>query len=533
MKRKFWLPLLFAVIFIGGIWVGNSLNPIRRTKTVGEEKLLEVINLINTSYVDSVEIDSLVELTIPTLLKYLDPHSAYIPAEQLQAANVELDGKFSGIGISFQILNDTLSVIEVISGGPAEKVGVLPGDRILEVDGQDIASQKITEQDVFSLLRGEKGTHVKITVKRTNSAKPIEFEIVRDDIPVESVDAAYMIEPGVGYIKVSRFARNTYNEFLQALYKLRVEGAENYVIDLRYNTGGYMEPAVMMANEFLSAGDIIVSTRGANHKDDQIFQSDGIGAFQECGIAVLINEFTASASEIFSGAIQDNDRGWVIGRRSFGKGLVQHPVLLADSSEVRLTVQRYYTPSGRCIQKPYIPGDIVDYEAELANRFNNGESLSADSIKLHTEDQHLTVGGRSVYGGGGVMPDLFVPEDTSKITSYYINVSNQNLLTKFAYEYCDLNRPELQKGKTVEELVKLLPPDNVLLDSFVHYASINGVPARWFYINISTPLIVNQLKALIARNILGLSAYYEIINSTDKAVDEAAKHAPKPLTADS
>lgn len=528
MKQKYWLPVIFAALFCAGMVVGNFLNYSHYKKTPGQEKLIEVLNLISENYVDPVDIDSLVELTIPAMLSNLDPHSAYIAAKDYEEANSDLQGQFSGIGISFNILNDTLSVVEVISSGPAEKAGLLPGDKIVKVDTIDIAGKGIDDLDVRSMLRGEKGTHVKVQVLRHNTKTPLSFEIVRDEIPQESIDAAYMIEPAVGYVRISRFARTTYSEFLQALNRLRIEGAESFVLDLRNNTGGYMDPAVLIANELLEPGKLIVSTRGRDGHD-QILLSDGSGAFTTYPVALIINEFTASSSEIFSGAIQDNDRGWIIGRRSFGKGLVQHPITFPDSSELRLTVQRYYTPSGRSIQKSYTPGDLAAYDADIVNRFNNGESLSADSIKLHLDEEYTTVSGRKVYGGGGIMPDVFVPEDTTQITPYYIKVANRNLLQRFAYEYADLNRDELAKAESVDDLLKLLPNYYVLLNSFVDYAVQNGVRAQWYYINISAPLIVNQIKGLIARNILGLSAYYQVTNTSDKAVQEALKRVKTPL----
>lgn len=529
MKSFYWRPLLFSIVFAGGIWLGSELGGEYDVKTSGQEKLLDVIALINEEYVDEVEIDSLVEMVIPELLSNLDPHSAYIPARDYELANSDLQGQFSGVGVSYQVLGDTLCVIEVISGGPAEKAGLLPGDRIVKVDGKSVVGN-IAEDDVPALLRGPKGTHVGLTVVRSTSKQPLEFDIERDDVSTESIDAAFMVEPGLGFVKVSRFARNTYSEFLQALNKLRLQGAKAFVIDLRFNTGGYVEPAVLMANEFLDRGEMIVSLRGRNDLDNEIIVSDGTGAFSDYPVAVLINEFTASASEIFSGAIQDNDRGWIIGRRSFGKGLVQKPIVLADSSEVRLTVQRYYTPSGRCIQKDYTPGDNGEYEADIINRFNNGESLSADSISLNTDLVYMTMGGRTVYGGGGIMPDIFVPDDTLRVNSYYRKASNKNLFMTFAYEYSDLNRDQLQNAKDVEELLEMLPPDYALLDGFVRYCVQHGVKAQWYYINTSAPLIVNQLKGLIARNILGLSAYYDVANRHDATVQEAIERVKQPVT---
>lgn len=544
MKKYNWLyPLIFASVFVGGIWLGiilsgsgNSRLFSGRAKTnmAGREKIMNVLNLIEERYVDEVNIDSLVEMSLPAILSNLDPHSSYISAKDFETVNSELESKFSGIGISFRILNDTVNVIEVISGGPSEKVGLMPGDRIIMVDGKDITKTKIgMDDDVMKMLRGDKGTHVSVTVKRSNTKQPITFEITRDDIPVESIDAAYMIEPNVGFIRISKFARNTYSEFLQAINKLRIKGAESFIIDLRNNTGGFMDPAVLMANEFLAPGNIIVSTKGKVESENRILEADNLGAFSNYGLVILVNEFSASASEIFSGAIQDNDRGWIVGRRTFGKGLVQSPIVLPDSSEIRLTIQRYYTPSGRCIQKDYKPGDVIDYESELYNRFTNGENLSADSIKLDIEKKFSTRNGRMVYGGGGIMPDIFVPEDTSMITSYYVTLVNESMPIKYAYEYCDLNREKLQKAKNVDELMSMLPSDDELLNRFANYAAQNGVNKRPVYLNISRPLILSQVKALIARNILGMSAYFEVYNKSDKTVIEALKYVNKPVIVNS
>ena len=534
MKRslKFLFPFIISAVFAGGIVLGWFLNGSHSLRG-GEQKLLEVMSIIREEYVDDIDMDSLVEMAIPSLLDNLDPHSYYVPTQEAEGSAAKLEGSFMGVGITFQRVNDTVSVIEVLSGGPAEKVGVLPGDRIIKVDDVDISGKDIIDTDVVKMLRGEKDTQVQITVRRATSRKPLVFDITRGEVPQRSIDAAYMIDDKIGYIKVSKFARNTYAEFLRDLASLRLDGAESYIIDLRGNTGGYMEPAILMANEFLGAGNVIVSTIGRNHDEDQYVMADGSGAFGDTPLVVLIDEFSASASEIFSGAIQDNDRGWIVGRRSFGKGLVQKPIFMPDSSEIRLTVQRYYTPAGRSIQKDYRLGGKESYETEIINRYNNGEILSADSVKLNTAEKFLTRAGRTVYGGGGIMPDYFVPNDTSGVSSYYINVVNHGLLINFAHEYADLNRADLEKaaGKdgSVNALLRRLPSDDVLLNSFVHYASLNGVPARWYYINISSRLIVNQLRALIARDILGTAAYYQVANRTDKTVLQGIEHMSKPL----
>lgn len=521
-KLTKWLPLIGALLIIAGIWIGYALGGSRAQRPF-QQKLDKLYDIISNDYVDEIDLDSLLESQIPSLLKSLDPHSSYIPAADLEAVNGELEGSFGGIGIQFQVMNDTICVVEVITGGPAEKVGVIAGDRIIAVDTVDLINRHISDEDVRSMLRGEKGTDVTIKVKRANAAKPLIFKITRGDIPMTSVDASYMIDPKTGYVKVNRFSRTTYGEFLHAISQLRYLGAESLIIDLRGNGGGYMEPAILMANEFLPAYSKIVMTKGRNEDDNSTIISDGTGAFTDIPLVVLVDEFTASSSEIFSGAIQDNDRGLIVGRRTFGKGLVQRPIMLPDSSEVRLTVQRYYTPSGRCIQKTFQRGKADEYDEEIIDRYSRGEVFNADSINLNTDQIFTTLNGRTVYGSGGIMPDVFVPSDTTGYSSYYVNVSNAGLLQKYAYELADLNREEFAKAKTVDDLLKMLPSDATLLQSFVSYAAQKGVPARWHYINISAGLIVNYLKALIARDTLGFSASYEIYNSKDKAVEEAMK----------
>ncbi len=516
---KCWLPLILAITFAGGLWLGWFLNRPEELSP-GQKKLQELFNTITLNYVDDVDIDSLIEMSIPGILSNLDPHSVYLSAKDKETPD-ELDGSFSGIGIQFHIYNDTVCVVEAMSGGPAQKVGIMSGDRIIAVDGKNIASTDITTDQVFNYLRGEKGSKVKLTIKRPSSKKLLTFEITRGDIPVTSIDASYMANSSTGYVKVNKFGRTTYSEFMQSINELTQKGAKDFVIDLRGNTGGYMEPAILMVNEFLPGGKVIVATKGRNKEDNTVVMSDGSGSFKNSRIVVLTDEITASASEIFSGAIQDNDRGLIVGRRSFGKGLVQRPISMDDGSEVRLTVQRYYTPSGRSIQKEYVRGHNDTYEYEIYERYRNGEMQSADSVKFDPNLLFKTSTGRSVYGGGGIMPDIFMPNDTSAITGYYINAFNDGLFQKFAYEFCDLNRADLSKVKTISELSLILPPDNTLLNSFVHYAANNGLPARWYYINISQSLIVRQIKALIARDILGIPAYFEIINKDDKNVIKA------------
>lgn len=514
------MPIVIAVSLIGGIWIGIKFSDIHSSGK-GEKKLSEILGLIKNDYVDEVDVDSLIEHTLPNLLANLDPHSTYIPAEDLQAVNDDLDGSFSGIGIAFTMLTDTVTVSEVIAGGPSEKIGLMPGDRIMTIDDSLVAGQNIPNTDIVKMLKGEKGTKVKLGIRRKSAKKMLTFEVTRGDIPVNSIDAAYIIAPETGYIKVNKFGRTTRDEFLTGLVKLKNEGANRYIVDLRGNGGGFLEMAIYMANEFLPPNSPIVFTRGRKPMEDSQVFSDGTGAFQEAPLIVLLDEYSASASEIFAGAMQDNDRALIVGRRSFGKGLVQRQTTLPDSSAIRLTVQRYFTPSGRCIQKDYQLGKRSAYELDIVNRYENGEFYNSDSIKFNEDLQFRTLNGRTVYGGGGIMPDVFVPNDTSGVTKYYYDVVNAGLLQKFAFEYTDKNRTALSQAKTLQEFMSRLPDDDELLQLFVAYAVRKGIPARWYYINISRNLIVKNLRALIASDILGREYLYQVINTDDATVQRA------------
>lgn len=513
------LPLMLCAGVIGGIFIGKYIT--RRTLSSEEEKLRTVLRIIESEYVDAIDVDSLIETMLPDMLASLDPHSAYIAASELTGVNEDLNGSFSGVGVSFQIVSDTVRVIEVIPGGPAEKVGILMGDKIIKANGVDLTGPDVTSDTVFKNLRGEKGSKVELIIKRSNTTKELPFDVIRGDIPVNSVDCSYMVNDSIGYVRVTKFARNTYMEFYNALNDLREEGAKKFVIDLRGNTGGFMDQAIFMANEFLPAGKLIVYTKGRRPENETMAISDGRGHFKDTEITVLTNEGSASASEIFAGAIQDNDRGLVIGRRSFGKGLVQNQTELPDSSAIRLTVARYFTPAGRSIQKEYKRGDIKNYELDLVDRFEHGEFYHADSIKLDKTKIFTTANGRTVYGGGGIMPDIFIPEDTTGYTSYYINVANKGLIQKFAFSVADKYRSMLNGVKDVDRLLKILPRDNTLLDNFVSYAAKNGVPARWYYINQSRQLLLGQIKAMIARDALGYDAFIQLLNRDDKTVVKA------------
>lgn len=520
-RTSVWVPVGLAVAFAAGLWVGHALMN-RNDGGGAKEKIEAIMSLIDENYVDEVDTDSILEKSIPDILAKLDPHTVYIPVEDLQGVNEDLDGSFSGIGIQFNMQTDTITVIEVISGGPSEKVGIMAGDRIVTINDSVVAGKKISDQAIIKQLRGPKDTVVKLGVKRNTSAKILPFEVTRGDIPVTTVDASYLLDDETGYIKVNKFGRNTYSEFITALKQLSDQGAKRYVVDLRGNGGGFMDMAVLMANEFLPAGSPIVYTHGRISSSESQMIADGSGSFTDSELVVLIDEYSASASEIFSGAIQDNDRGLVIGRRSFGKGLVQNQTELPDNSAIRLTVGRYYTPSGRCIQKRYSPGKIEDYEMEIVDRYTHGETFNADSVKLDRSETFHTRHGREVYGGGGIMPDIFVPNDTSDLSTYYIQAVNGGLLHKFAFQYVDNHRQQLGTAKDTEALLEMLPPDDQLLQQFVTFAQRTGKLApRWYYINISRDLLLSQLKAIIARDVLGTSAYYEVYNQYDSPVRRA------------
>lgn len=524
-----WLPLAISIAIIGGMFIGDIFSG-KQYVVDYDRKLNTILNLVADDYVDTVKINDLVEQAVPGLLESLDPHTVYIPAKDLTAVNDELEGSFSGIGISLTVFDDTATVLQVIPGGPSEKAGLRIGDRIVTINDSTFVSPKLDLEEVVRNLKGPKGSVVKLGIKRSDKLELQPYEVVRGDIPVKSVDAAYMADKVTGYVKVNKFGRTTYDEFFNALVKLKDEGAKRYIVDLRGNAGGYMEMAILMANEFLPENQLIVFTKGREKRNDMQVWSDGTGSFQDSELIVLMDEFSASASEIFAGAIQDNDRGLIVGRRSFGKGLVQQQFTLPDSSAIRMTIARYYTPTGRCIQKDYKKGD-GDYNLEVFARYSHGEIYSQDSIRIDSTQIFVTTHGRKVYGGGGIIPDIFVPNDTSGITNYYMKVANARLLQKFAFTYVDRNREELSKLKDYKHFLRILPSNDVLLNDFVYYASRNGVPARWYYINISRDLITTQLKALIARDLFGDDAFYYIYNRNDNNIEEAIKAFNKHLAA--
>ena len=528
------VPLLIAFALVLGIFIGSKFAS--KSTIDLDRKINNILGIVADEYVESVNMDSLVELAIPDIIAQLDPHSVYISAKDYEQANEELNGNFCGIGISFQVMEDTINVIEVIPGGPSEKVGIANGDKIISVDGKNFTGEKINPNLVKEQLRGPKNSVVKLGVKRATSAKTLYFTVTRGDIPIKSVDAAYMIDKNTGYVKVNQFGRNTYDEFVAALSVLKNEGAKRYIVDLRGNGGGYMEIAVAMANEFLPKDNLIVSTKGRYKKNDTSVYSDGNGSYQDAEIVVLINEFSASASEIFAGAMQDNDRGLVIGARSFGKGLVQREFKLSDNSAIRLTIARYYTPTGRCIQKDYKLGRAA-YERELINSFNNGELDYRDSIKVDKSKMYKTPHGRIVYGGGGIIPDIFVPRDTVGFTSYYYAVVNAGLIQNYVLKYVTAHKAKFKNVKDYKDVIRLLDDNTQLLNDFVNFAAKHDVPARWYYINQSRDLLLNDLKAFVARDLLGQKAFYPIYNRNDKTIEAALKALNKhkaafPLTAD-
>ncbi|MBO4804178.1 MAG: S41 family peptidase [Muribaculaceae bacterium] len=521
-RQPIWLPLAIAVAVVVGLLIGNLIAPDRYISD-NDRKLNAILTLINRDYVDSTNLNDLVEMSIPKILNNLDPHTVYLSPEEFKASTENKNGATTDIGILYEIINDTTTIIEVVPGGPGAKMGLAVGDRIVSIDDSTIVGETITKAAVMKHLRGDKGSKVKLGIKRANSLKTLDFIITRGTIPTNAVDAHYMLDKNTGYLKINQFSRNTYDEFMAAMKSLQDEGAKRYMIDLRGNGGGFMEMAVRMANEFLPADELIVRTHGRYKRDDSEVWSDGNGMYQDVEVAVLIDEFSASASEIFAGALQDNDRGLIVGCRSYGKALVQKEFILPDSSAIRLTTARYYTPSGRCIQKDYKRGYIEDYANELAERYIHGEMDNKDSIKVDKSQKFTTAHGRTVYGGGGIVPDVFVPRDTSGITGYYNEVNNAGLLQRFAFTYSSDNHASLNKMSDYKQFLRMAPSDEELINMFVDYAAENGVTPRWYYINISRDVIVTNLKALIARDIFGSQAYYPILNRNDKTVQQALK----------
>ncbi len=530
MKKinKIYLPLIFALILVAGIFLGKSLNKYpHQTYTQLYEsggKLGRIIDYIETRYVDSVSRSNLEESAIPAMLEELDPHSIYIPAKEMKHVSEDMRGNFEGIGVVFNHQTDTAIIISVITGGPSDKVGVLPGDRIIMVDDSLIAGQNIPSNDVVGMLKGEKGTMVKVGLERKNVPDLIEVEIIRDEIPLYSVDVSYMVDNEIGVIKINRFSETTFDEFINGVKKLKKQGLKKLIIDLRGNTGGYMVAATSIVDQFLDAGKMIVYTQGKSSPKQEIY-STSKGVCKEMDVVVLQDEFSASASEILAGAIQDNDRGTIIGRRSFGKGLVQEQYPLSDGSVIRLTIARYYTPTGRSIQKPY-GDDKDDYYNDLLERYEHGEFSEVDSIHFADSLKYVTPGGNIVYGGGGIMPDVFVPLDTAGFTQYYVETVRKGVLYNFAFEYVDKNRQYLNQFNDAKSINDYLDSIDIF-NTFVQYAEENGVPKNTKGFDHSKKLVSTRLKANIARNIMDNDGYYPILQKIDKTLGFAIDYLKK------
>ena len=521
-KNRF-MPLLMAVSIVVGIIIGtfyanhfsgNRLNIINS----GSNRLNNLLHIIDDQYVDKVDIDSLVEKAIPQILAELDPHSVYLSADEVEMGSDDLKGSFSGVGIEFVIREDTIHVQSVVKNGPAERAGILAGDKIVSIDDKTFVGKTVTNQEAMRRLKGKKGTKVKIGIQRYGHNAPLSFTVTRGEIPQKSISAAYMLDKETGYIRIKNFGENTYPEMLIALSTLANEGFGNLVIDLRDNTGGYLNSAVQIINEFLPKNKLIVYTQGRK-APRQDYRSDGYGTYQDIPLVILINEASASASEIFAGAMQDNDRATIIGRRSFGKGLVQQQIEFPDHSMIRLTIARYYTPSGRCIQKPYATGDNQEYEQDIITRYQHGEFFSQDSIK-HTGPEYHTTLGRTVYGGGGITPDIFIPEDTLNVTSYYRQAVMSGLILQFAFTYTDDNRLKLNNFKEMADLAAHLIRQNTV-EQFATYADQHGLRRRNVLIEKSHSLLQRYINSRVIYNMLDEQAWTQYLNQDDPAINTA------------
>ncbi|MDR2390042.1 MAG: S41 family peptidase [Tannerellaceae bacterium] len=524
-KLSLWLPVIIASSIALGIFMGNYFlfsGNLGKNAYFGGNKINAILDIIDNQYVDSVDVHDLAEGVIPKIFSELDPHSLYISAKDAQSVNEELEGSFSGIGVSFNMQTDTILVITVIPGGPSEKAGLQPFDRIITINDSLFAGKKINQNDVMKTLRGERNTTVRLGVKRRNLAELLHFDVTRGDVPVVSVDASYAMENHIGFIKISKFTRTSYNEFITAIARLKQEGCNAFLIDLRGNTGGIMETAVHMINEFMPQGRLIVYTEGKSFPRSDIY-ANGTGSCINDPVIVLTDEGSASASEIFAGAIQDNDRGLIIGRRTYGKGLVQTQIGLTDGSQLRLTIARYYTPSGRSIQKEYEMGHSEEYDMDIYNRYLHGEFYSEDSIRTDNLPEYRTSLGRKVFGGGGIMPDLFIPSDTTGITSYFNNVTrNSNVLYLYALAYSDRHYDRLSSFPTVHALSDYLDRQP-LLSEFTDFAEAQGIRKRPVLIDLSAELIKTHLYAYIARNFFDENGFYFIFYRRDETVLRAVQ----------
>lgn len=523
-------PLIIAIAIIAGLFLGRYLYSDVNNKTNNifeinsSNKLSSLLDIIERDYVDSVNMNKLVEQAIPEVLAELDPHSIYIPAKDIQRIEEPMKGSFDGIGIQFNMQKDTVLVISVISGGPSEKVGILPGDRIVTINDSIFAGKGLSTDEIIKNLKGERGTIVKVGVKRHGVKDLIQFEIERDKIPLYSIDVSYMVNKNIGYIKISRFAQTTYIEFVQAIEKLKAKGMKKLILDLRGNTGGYLNQATKICDEFLKKDKLIVYTEGKARPRTNYYASDN-NLYTNDPLIVLVDTWSASASEIIAGAIQDNDRGTIIGRRTFGKGLVQEPMVFKDKSVIRLTIARYYTPTGRCIQKSY--ENKKAYETEIMERMRHGEFEEKDSIQFNDSLKYTTPKGKIVYGGGGIMPDIFVPVDTTGNSKYFQKASSTGAIYRFALDYTDKNRQTLSQLKTADEISRYLD-NNQILKKFITYAkNKHKISPQKNDLQISGRIIKTQVKAYIARNIIDNEGFYPIIQELDnvliKAIDEIKK----------
>ncbi len=532
-RHNILFPLVLAAGVLFGIMFGQYLGRNRaqtqmrailsRSGLGAANKLVQTCMLVEGRFVDSISMDSLSELVIPLMMRELDPHSVYIPAREMQEVNEPLEGEFDGIGVMFNAATDTVIVLSVIPNGPSAKAGIAAGDRIILIDGDTVAGVKMPQNDIVKRLRGPRGTEVRLSLQRRGIDDPVEVTVVRDAIPIESMESAFMVNGDTGYVRLSQFARTSYAELMKALAELRDEGMRKLIFDLRGNSGGYLDQAILIANEFLPAGRLIVYTEDRDRRQVKEF-SDGTGTAADISLAILIDEGSASSSEILAGAVQDNDRGTIVGRRSFGKGLVQHQLPYADGSALRLTVARYYTPTGRSIQKPYVNGDDEDYEMDMVRRYRNNEFFSQDSIRFADSLKFTTPAGKTVYGGGGIMPDVFVPMDTTDITKYYVEVTGRNILYRYTIEYADAHREALNGVHTLGELTALLDADKGMFDDFVRYAAAKGVKPVPSEIARSRKIMEAQLRAYIGRNTpLEDDGFYYNIFPIDNVVQEALK----------
>jgi len=532
-KQNVFLPIILSIVLIIGIWLGyfltlnfsNGTNSQQNKHSSSNEKINSLLEYIEYQYVDTINKSELVEKTVTAMLQSLDPHSSYIAAAEFETTNESLEGNFDGIGVEFNIIKDTIRVINPIEGGPSEKIGIKAGDKLIKVEGKNMTGPKITNKEVFEKLRGISGTAVNVTILRNGIKKPLNFKIIRDAIPLYSLDAAYIVKPTIGYMKISKFAATTYDEYIKAFNDLNKLGMKKLILDLRGNPGGYLNAAVDISDEFLVNGLQIVYTQGkANPK--KTYKATEKGSFEKNEIVILIDEGSASASEIVAGAIQDNDRGLIIGRRSFGKGLVQDQLQLPDGSAIRLTVARYYTPTGRCIQKPYTDDKSIYYNEEY-DRYQNGELLNADSIKLDKTKKYRTPEGKIVYGGGGIMPDIFVPIDTSKTNSFLNKVFYVGAINTFAFEYSDKHRNELKEYKTAENYINKFEITDQILNEFYLHCEYQKLFIEKID-KLKTDIALKPyLKAFIGRDAFNKDAYYPIINKNDKCINKAIEELSK------